>query len=395
VKTPDDAATGADAGGDARDTRWDTPYHGKYTDDAKWLCRPGLPGNPCAAEVSVTEFHADGTSSVTPLPPTPKDVGVDCFYTYPTVDTGLFAPPRNQDFPDIQIDPVLDVMAAQARPFRGVCNVYAPVYRQASLVSLTTNAETRDRGIEYGYEDIADAFDYYLRDARPGRPLVLLAHSQGSMVMLRLIEHHIQDDPLLLKRLVVAVLAGPLGSFDVPAGKLVGGTLKNIPLCSSAQTTGCVLTYNSFVKEKPPNADFAKMGGPVPPGYDTGCTNPASYDGAVTRLNGALFLARYRQAALTIPLDWGGATVTTEYARYPDFFTGQCKASAAGLSYLEIAVAPLAGDSRKNPVPFNHVALSDASIGLHALDYSFIAGELLDAVQTKITAYAQASPGHK
>ena len=26
-----------------RDTRWDEPYTGKYTDDAKWACRPG----PC------------------------------------------------------------------------------------------------------------------------------------------------------------------------------------------------------------------------------------------------------------------------------------------------------------------------------------------------------------
>jgi hypothetical protein len=351
-----------------------------------------LPNNPCAAALSVTDFHADGTTSVTALPQAPEDVGVDCFYAYPTVDVGLFAPPRNRDFPEIELEPILDVMAGQAQPFRGLCNVYAPVYRQASLVSFMQDEATRERALQYGYEDVADAFDYYLRAAKPGRPLVLLAHSQGSMVMLRLIERHIQDDAALRERLVVAALVGPLGGFQVPKGTLVGGTLKDLPLCDSEQQTGCVLTYNSFVKENPPNAEFTKITGGVPAGYDTGCSNPAGNGDAVTRLKGALFVARYRQAGLTIPLDWGGTKVDTDYARFDGLYTGQCKASTLGLSYLEIAVAPLAGDVRKNPVPFDNLALSDPSLGLHALDYAFVAGDLYSAVATKIAAYAQRSP---
>jgi hypothetical protein len=241
-------------------------------------------------------------------------------------------------------------------------------------------------GVEYGYADVSDAFEYYLRSSDSRRPLVLLAHSQGAVVMLRLIQRRIQDDPQLRKRLVVAVLAGPLGGFNVPRGKLVGGSLKDIPLCSSQRQTGCALTYASFIDKNPPNADYATIWGGIPAGFDTGCTNPPTYTTEVTRSAGALFVTRYRQSALSIPLN---VKVDTDFARYADFFTAQCKSSKQDLGYLEVAVAPGAGDKRENPVPFDALALSDASIGLHALDYAFIAAELFEAVKTKIEAHGR------
>ncbi|HKP62619.1 MAG TPA: DUF3089 domain-containing protein [Polyangiales bacterium] len=388
-KAAPDAETDAGATQDDRDTRWDEPYTGMYTDDSKWLCRPGLPNNPCDAPYRITDFHADGTRSVSELPFTPKDVAADCFYVYPTVDTGLFAAPRNLDFPQIDIPTVLDVMTSQALPFRPLCRVFAPVYRQTSLVSFTTGGEAREAGLEKGYADIQDAFDYFLRNSSFRRPLVLLAHSQGTMVTLRLITRHIQDDPLLRKRLVVAVLAGPLGGFSVPRGALMGASLKDIPLCSSQRQTGCALTYASFIDKNPPNADYAKIGGLVEPGQDTGCTNPPKYDGDVIRSAGALFVTRFRQTALSVQLN---VKVDTDFARFGDFFTAQCKPSKEDLSYLEIAVAPREGDKRQNPVPFEALALSDASIGLHALDYGFIAAELFEAVKAKIEAHTGGQP---
>lgn len=383
---PGDAEADAGATREDRDTRWDEPYAGKYTDDSKWLCRPGLPNNPCDAPQRITDFHPDGTQSVSELPPTPKDAGADCFYVYPTVDTGLFAAPRNLDFPQIDVAAVLDVMSGQALPFRPLCRIYAPVYRQTSLISFTTGDQAREAGLEYGYADVKDAFDYYLRSSDSRRPLVLLAHSQGAMVTLRLILRHIQDDPILRKRLVVAVLAGPLGGFSVPKGAPMGGSLKDIPLCSSQLQTGCALTYASFFAGNPPNAEYAKIGGSIPTGHDTGCTNPPAYAGEVTRNAGALFVTRFRQTALSVQLN---VRVDTDFARYADFYSTQCKPSKQDLSYLEVAVAPKAGDKRGNPVPSDALALADASIGLHALDYSFVAAELFEAVKAKIEAHAQ------
>jgi hypothetical protein len=79
--------------------------------------------------------------------------------------------------------------------------------------------------------------------------------------------------------------------------------------------------------------------------------------------------------------------VRTRYARYADFYTARCVDSDTGLSYLRIAPEPLAGDRRKDPVPYNHLSLSDRSLGLHALDYTFVSLDLVQAVQTKISAH--------
>ena len=54
----------------------------------------------------------------------------------------------------------------------------------------------------------------------------------------------------------------------VPEGKLVGGTFKTVPGCSSAFETGCVVAYSSFLEEPPAEALFGRptsiLGGGVP-----------------------------------------------------------------------------------------------------------------------------------
>ncbi|HEX6244734.1 MAG TPA: DUF3089 domain-containing protein, partial [Polyangiales bacterium] len=379
----------ADASTDAPSTAPDAAPS-IYDDNTKWLCRPGLPNNPCLQKLEITELHADGGTSISELPQTPADVGTDCLYLYPTVDPGLFAPPRNLDFPQIDRPAVEGIFFAQGVPFRGTCAVYAPLYRQTSLVSFE-QPDTREKGLETAYRDLEAAFDYYLRHAAPGRPIVLVAHSQGAIVTSRLLKRRFEGHPELLSRLVVAVLAGPMGGVVVPDGAVVGGTLNQIPLCTANEQTGCVLTYNTFAASATPNADYTKVNGMVQAGFDPGCTTPPGGSaGSTRRLMGALFPAQLTGglAGLLSPsFDFGSVRVRTRYARYADFYTARCTDSSAGLSYLEIAAAPQPGDRRQDPVPYDHFALNDRAIGLHALDYTFVSAELVQAVATKISAH--------
>ena len=64
------------------------------------------------------------------------------------------------------------------------------------------------------------------------------------------IQNEIDPNPVLRDRLVSVLLLGT--SFQVPAGKDVGGDFANIPLCHSDHDTGCVITYASFRANKPP-----------------------------------------------------------------------------------------------------------------------------------------------
>jgi hypothetical protein len=361
-----------------------------YDDDAKWLCRPGLSNNPCEQTIKVTDVHPDGGTTVSELPKTPDAVAADCLYLYPSVDPGLLAPPRNLDFDQIDMTSVRDIFAGQGVPFREACAIWAPVYRQTSLTSFE-QPDTRDRGLAIAYRDVEAAFDYYLRHAAPERPIVLLAHSQGAILMSRLIRERIEADPALHARLVVAVLAGPLGGFVVPEGKLVGGTLKEVPLCSTDEETGCALTFATFGAKLPPNTDYARVNGGVTPGFDTGCTTPpGGIGGAAARMTGALFASISGPlGALAPQFDYGRVRVRTQLARYADFYTASCEKSSRGLSYLKVTAAPLPGDLRVDPVLYDSATLSSAELGLHAIDYAFVSGNLLRTVKTRIVAHAK------
>jgi hypothetical protein len=389
-----DASDAADANavGDAREaSEAGDATPSIYDDDTKWMCRPGLPNSLCQQTLQITDLHADGGTSVSELPKTPADVAADCLYLYPTIDPGLFAAPRNLDFPQIDRASVRDIFFGQGLPFRGTCALYAPFYRQTSLTSFEDEA-TREKGLETGYRDLEAAFDYYLRHAAAGRPLVLIAHSQGAIITTRLLQRRFEGHPELLSRLVVAVLAGPQGGFVVPKGGALGGSLKEIPLCTSAEQTGCVLTYNSYSANAPPSADYTKVNGYVKAGSDPGCTTPPGGSaGSAARLSGALFpletTAGGLLGLLALKFDFGAVQVRTPYARYADFYSARCAESSEGLSYLRIAAEPLAGDVRKDPVPYDHVAISDPAVGLHALDYTFVSADLVQAVQTKLNAH--------
>ena len=116
-------------------------------------------------------------------------------------------------------------------------------------------APRRDDGIPIavdralGYNDVVDAWNYYLQHDNNGRGVVLVGHSQGSGVLTQLIRNEIDGKPVQ-SRLVSAMLLGT--SLPVPRGKDVGGAFKYIPLCRSASQTGCVIAYASFRSTIPP-----------------------------------------------------------------------------------------------------------------------------------------------
>ena len=95
-----------------------------------WLCRPGLAKNPCESDLTTTVVRPDGTTRVVHDKPA-KSPPVDCFYVYPSVSG---QPTVNAD---LSIDPELTAVAeAQASRFSQACRVFAPVYRQLTVVAI-------------------------------------------------------------------------------------------------------------------------------------------------------------------------------------------------------------------------------------------------------------------
>src|SRR5206468_3175170 len=125
-------------------------------------------------------------------------------------------------------------------------------YRQVTLAGLRRSMAgggraVLDRGL--GYDDVRDAWHYYLEHDNNGRGFVVIGHSQGSYILAELIRQEI-DGKAIESRLVSAILAGM--TLAVPRGKDVGGTFQHVPLCRTASQIGCVITYASYRSTVPP-----------------------------------------------------------------------------------------------------------------------------------------------
>jgi hypothetical protein len=354
-----------------------------YAQDENWLCRPGLADDACAAELSATEVMPDGTQTVTSLPAA-VDAEVDCFYLYPTVDMDMT--PDNKDFTAIDRSLILDPLLGQAAPLRSVCNVFAPVYRQASIGSYLADAATVEQRLGLAFTDVAAAFTHYLTTLDTGKPLVIAGHSQGAMMATLLIQTVIDADETLRGRLVAALLVGALGFYNVPEGALVGGSFANVPLCSTAEENGCVITFNTYADGFPPPATYGGIGAPPVAGTSVGCTHPGAVAGGKAVLRGAWLPTSGRQPSSELMLNFGATPLDTAFAVYRDLYAAECTPAANGNPYLKLTVEPGMGDARTNPVPFESPQLSPEALGLHLLDYAFLTEDLRSLLEAKIAA---------
>jgi hypothetical protein len=344
----------------------------RYAADELWLCRPGHRADACLeADLGATEVRPDGTLAPAPPAPPAADPRADCFYVYPTTDLRL--QPGNQlDLADPTDE--LDALRMQAAPFRSVCRVFAPLYRQATLGSF--DRADMARWSDVAYADVLEAFRLYVERESDGRPFVLMGHSQGAFHAERLLREVIEPDPALHRRLVVALLIG--GFVTVPPGELVGGSFARTPLCTSEVETGCVIAYRSYAAEHPPAAEQPRIG----PALDAACVNPGALAGGTARYGGAFLPLAASQAAFRVEpvVDLG---IETPFALYRDFYTGECRTDAWGKHYLAVVTEPPAGDPRVQPIPLDSFFYIPTRLGLHILDFAFPMEELLRLVTLK------------
>ena len=114
----------------------------KVKDTTTWLCKPGIPNNPCEPGFGTTLVSPSGQIVSTTKPkPDPNRKKIDCFYVYPTVsdDKGVNS--------DLSIDPEERSIALyQAARYGLNCRVFAPMYRQVTLNALFSGGSDYARG---------------------------------------------------------------------------------------------------------------------------------------------------------------------------------------------------------------------------------------------------------
>jgi Protein of unknown function (DUF3089) len=357
-----------------------------YSDVKNWLCRPGG-HDACDVDLSTTTVAANGKLTREPWTAN-ANAAIDCFYVYPTVSTD---PTPNSDMnPDAA---ERNVVRQQFARFGSVCRPYAPMYRQVTLAGLRRmmaggSRAVLDRGL--AYDDVRDAWKYYLDHDNKGRGVVLVAHSQGSYILAELIRQEIDGKPAQ-HRLVSAILLGT--TIAVPRGKDVGGAFQQVPLCRAASQTGCVITYASYRSTIPPPANtlFGKVTGE---GMVAACTNPAALGGAETGELHSYLDAKGRTITSNVPpKPWvePEQPIETPWVSVPGLLTAKCASNENASGFLEVTVHGDPSDPRVDDIVGDIGAGSSvaANWGLHLIDVNLSMGNLVEIVGEQAKAYAK------
>ncbi len=355
-----------------------------YSDAKSWLCRPGR-HDACDTDLATTVIAADGKMSRETWT-ADANAPIDCFYVYPTVSTD---PTPYSDM--IADEAELNVIRQQFARFGSKCRRYAPLYRQITLAGLgllQTGKAPPGMALDHGlqYDDVRDAWHYYLEHDNQGRGFVLIGHSQGSFILAELIRQEIDGKPVA-GRMVSAILAGT--TLAVPRGKDVGGAFQHVPLCHTASQTGCVITYASYRSTAPPPANtlFGKVAGA---NMTAACINPAALSGGSGALHAYLATDGRSLVPTPPPKPWvvPERPIGTPWVSVPGLLTAQCT-SNENATYLEVTLHPDPAGRRTGDITGDIVANGQVLVnwGLHLVDMNLAMGNLVDIVGQQAKAF--------
>lgn len=201
-----------------------------YANGASWLARPDLRDNPALWTPAGYKPAANPPAAV--------------FFIHPTsyLDRGHWNAPLDDAAAN---DRAALFLRGQASAFNEVGAIWAPRYRQATFGAFLTSRADAQKSLDFAYRDVSAAFDRFLAEVGPDRPIILAGHSQGSLHLVRLLNEKVRGTPLA-KRIVAAYVVGwPVSRIaDLPA--------LGLPECTRADQTGCILSWQSFAEPADP-----------------------------------------------------------------------------------------------------------------------------------------------
>jgi hypothetical protein len=351
-----------------------------------WLCQPGRTPDPCAGNPAVSAVTASGTVGPAARPSSAAASKFACFYLNPTTSTQT-----GTGNTGLAVTPIATYIAREeAAPLSQVCDVWSPLYRSqtlpAVLKGLAGDESLMRSTFTVAYDSVLPAWQWFLAHTG-GKPIILVGDSQGAAILIHLVSAQLDHQPAVLRRLLVAILVG--GNLQVPAGKVIGSTFTNVPLCTSATQTGCAIAFSSFSSQPPANSVFGRPGQgtslqsqeTAKAGQQVACVNPAALGGGTGDLAPYLLTASQTETGLKEP-------VPTPWVTYPGLYSATCQ-QGGGATWLQ--VTSLAGTSRTRPV-VNEDTVPGApdtgpAWGYHGYEYNLTLGNLLNDVAGEEAAW--------
>ncbi|WP_339723409.1 DUF3089 domain-containing protein [uncultured Paraglaciecola sp.] len=348
----------------------DAPAAPDYTNGYFWVAHP----------------EKSDTSDLVPKGLSTKDdvteKEVDVFFVHSTGFVGPGGWNSTMDSKNSEAQSIEYMLSSMASIFNGCCNIYAPHYREANIQSFMADKfEPGTQALDLAYQDVADAFGYYLRHFNQGRPFMLVGHSQGSTHALRLLEQKVDNTPLF-KQLVAAYVIG----YWLPKDKFTRGFEQILP-CNEANQTGCIVSYDTYGED-------GLLDTKVPHWYKTGwessqledgstkptlCVNPLSWTATLDKVDKTAHLG-------AMPVVFKRTPVDMLLANNPGFIFQELPPLTPELTWAQcLSDGRLEVMQQANNAFSNH--LSQPNKSYHVLDYSLFYGNIRHNAKQRVKQF--------
>lgn len=314
------------------------------------------------------------------------DKSVDVFFIHSTGFVGPGGWNSSMAIENSEAQSIEYMLSSMASIFNGCCDIYAPHYREANIQSfMPEKFELGTQALDLAYQDVEEAFDYYLQHFNQGRPFVVVGHSQGTAHALRLLEERVDNTPLL-KQLVAAYVVG----YWLPKDKFSRG-FEQITPCVEASQTGCIVSYDTY-------GQGGQLDTNVPHWYKTGwessllddgstkptlCVNPLSWTDTLEKVNKTAHLG-------AMPVDFKRAPVDILLGNNPGFVFQELPALTPELTWAQcLSDGRLEVMQQTNNAFSNH--LSQLNKSYHVLDYSLFYGNIRQNAIQRVTQFMAAN----
>ena len=173
---------------------------------------------------------------------TDKAAPADVFFICPTVYGGE-ADQSNMSLDDeVTKGDFLGAINMEKGIYDEDCRFFAPYYRQAGLNVYELPAEEREPYLALAYEDVAEAFTYYLEHYNEGRPIIVAGFSQGADMGIRLLKDRFASEEV--NDLLVACYA--IG-WSITEEELA--SYPHLRFAFGEDDTGVIVSFNSEAEE--------------------------------------------------------------------------------------------------------------------------------------------------
>ena len=122
------------------------------------------------------------------------------------------------------------------------CSFYAPYYRQAALSVYELPEEEGEQYFDLAYDDLSDAFSYYLEEYNDGRPIILAGFSQGADMCIRLMKEYFDDEELKDQLVACYAIGWRLTEDEV-------NEYPQLIPASGEEDTGVIVAFNSEAED--------------------------------------------------------------------------------------------------------------------------------------------------